>query len=78
MKKLNTLSGVRASNFEFLFKLQEQQPKKGDGTQLFDKDGKEVTEAKGSSPTGRVYKTNDQSDAAQRVSNFLNTRGFIK
>lgn len=43
-EKLNTLSGVRANNFEFLFQRQEKQPKKGDGTQLFDKNGKEVTE----------------------------------
>jgi hypothetical protein len=44
-EKLNTLSGVRASNFEHLFQLQEKQEKKGDGTQLFDKNGKEVTES---------------------------------
>ena len=42
--KINTLSGVREDNFNFLFKRQEQQPKQGDGTQLFDKNGKEVTE----------------------------------
>lgn len=73
-EKLNTLSGVRADNFEFLFKLQEQQPKKGDGTQLFDKNGKEVTESNEEvAQQGRTYRTNDQSYAAQRVSNFLNT-----
>ena len=46
-EKLNTLSGVRADNFEFLFNRQEAQPKQGDGTQLYDKNGKEVTESKG-------------------------------
>ena len=66
-EKLNTLSGVRADNFEFLFKLQEQQPKKGDGTQLFDKNGKEVTESNEEvAQQGRTYRTNDQSDAARR------------
>ena len=44
-EKLNTLSGVRADNFEFLFQRQEKQEKIGDGTQLFDKNGKEVTES---------------------------------
>ena len=45
-EKLNTLSGVRADNFEFLFKRQEAQPKLGSGTQLYDKNGKEITESK--------------------------------
>ena len=45
-EKLNTLSGVRADNFEFLFTRQEAQPKLGNGSQLFDKNGKEVTESK--------------------------------
>ena len=43
-EKLNTLSGVRADNFEFLFQRQETIPKKGSGNELFDKNGKEVTE----------------------------------
>lgn len=43
-EKLNTLSGVRADNFEFLFTRQEAQPKLGSGTELYDKNGKEVTE----------------------------------
>ena len=45
-EKLNTLSGVRADNFEFLFTRQEAQPKLGSGTELYDKNGKEVTESK--------------------------------
>ena len=45
-EKLNTLSGVRADNFEFLFTRQEKQEKIGDGTQLYDKNGKEITESK--------------------------------
>ena len=73
-EKLNTLSGVRADNFEFLFQRQEKQEKIGDGTQLFDKNGKEVTESNEEvAQQGRTYRTNDQSYAAQRVSNFLNT-----
>lgn len=45
-EKLNTLSGIRADNFEYLFQKQESQPKLGNGSQLFDKNGKEVTETK--------------------------------
>lgn len=56
-EKLNTLSGVRADNFEFLFQRQEKQEKIGDGTQLFDKNGKEVTESKEEvAQQGRTYK----------------------
>lgn len=44
-EKLNTLSGVRADNFEFLFQKQEAIPKKGSGVELYDKNGKEVTES---------------------------------
>lgn len=47
-EKLNTLSGIRANNFEFLFQKQEQQPKKGTGKELFDEDGKEVTQVNNS------------------------------
>lgn len=73
-EKLNTLSGVRADNFEFLFQRQEAIPKKGTGTELFDKNGKEVTESKEEvAQQGRTYRTNDQSYAAQRVSNVLNS-----
>lgn len=43
-EKINTLSGVREDNFNFLFERQESQEKIGDGSQLFDKNGKEVTE----------------------------------
>jgi hypothetical protein len=43
-EKLNTLSDLRASNFEYLFQKQEAQPKKGTGSELYDKNGKEVTE----------------------------------
>jgi len=43
-EKLETLSGVRADGADFIFNLQEMHPKKGDGTQLYDKNGKEVTE----------------------------------
>lgn len=43
-EKINTLSGVRAEAADFIFNLQEQHPKKGDGTQLFDKNGKVVEE----------------------------------
>ena len=73
-EKLNTLSGVRADNFEFLFQRQEAIPKKGTGTELFDKNGKEVTESKEEvAQQGRTYRTNDQSYVAQRVSNVLNS-----
>ena len=73
-EKLNTLSGVRADNFEFLFQRQEAIPKKGSGTELYDKNGKEVIESNEEvAQQGRTYRTNDQSYAARRVSNFLNT-----
>ena len=73
-EKLNTLSGVRADNFEFLFQRQETIPKKGSGTELYDKNGKEVTESKEEvAQQGRTYRTNDQSYDAQRVSNVLNS-----
>lgn len=41
-EKLGTLGEVRSDNFSYLFNLQEEIPKKGDGTQLFDDNGKEV------------------------------------
>lgn len=44
-EKINTLSDVRASNFEYLFQKQEQQPKKGNPGELFDENGKKVTES---------------------------------
>ena len=43
-EKINSLKEVSTFAFEELFELQEQQPKKGDGTQLYDNNGKEVTE----------------------------------
>ncbi len=43
-EKLNSLGEVRADNFEYLFQKQESQPKQGNGNQIFDKNGKEVTE----------------------------------
>lgn len=43
-EKLGTLSDLRANNFEYLFQKQEMQPKKGTGSELYDKNGKEVTE----------------------------------
>jgi hypothetical protein len=43
-EKLGTLGEVRADASDFIFTLQERHPKKGDGSQLFDKNGKEVTE----------------------------------
>lgn len=59
-EKLNTLSGVRASNFEHLFQLQEQQPKKGNGSQLFDKNGKVVEESnEGVAQQGKMINQND-------------------
>lgn len=75
-EKLNTLAGIRATNFEFLFQKQEAIPKQGDGTQLYDKNGKEVTESKQEvAQQGIHYKTNNQSYDAQKVSNVLNN-GF--
>ena len=41
-EKLNTLSGVRADNFEFLFQRQEMIPKKGKQGELFHENGKIV------------------------------------
>lgn len=73
-EKLNTLSGVRADNFEFLFQRQEAIPKKGSGTELYDKNGKEVTESKEEvAQQGRTYRTNNQSYDVQKVSNVLNS-----
>lgn len=43
-EKLNTLAEPRREIAQFIFELQEQKPKKGDGTQIYDKNGKEVTE----------------------------------
>ena len=73
-EKLTTLAEPRKEATQFIFELQERKPKKGDGTQIFDKNGKEVTESKEEvAQQGRTYRTNDQSYGAQRVSNFLNS-----
>lgn len=56
--KINTLSGVREDNFEYLFNLQEEIPKKGTGKELYDENGKEVKEVggeKGYSQEGGMY-----------------------
>ena len=45
-EKLNTLSGVRADNFEFLFQRQEAIPKKGLPGELFDDKGIVIEETK--------------------------------
>lgn len=43
-EKINSLKQISAVAFDDVFEMQEEQPKKGDGNQLFDKNGKEVTE----------------------------------
>jgi hypothetical protein len=43
-EKIEALSDFRSANFEYLFEKQEMQPKKGNPGELFDKNGKEVTE----------------------------------
>jgi len=43
-EKISTLKEVSAEAFDEIFELQEEQPKKGDGKTLYDKNGKEVTE----------------------------------
>jgi hypothetical protein len=43
-EKLGTLQGIRSEAADFIFERQERQPKKGDGTQIFDKNGKEVAQ----------------------------------
>jgi len=43
-EKINNLKEVSAVAFDELFEAQEKVEKKGDGTQIFDKNGKEVTE----------------------------------
>lgn len=73
-EKLNTLAEPRREIAQFIFELQEQKPKKGDGTQIYDKNGKEVTESKEEvAQQGLQYTTKDQSYGAQRVSNVLNS-----
>ena len=44
--KIDTLSEMSKEVFEDLFNIQEGKPKKGDGTQLYNSKGKEVTEKK--------------------------------
>lgn len=43
-EKINSLKQISAVAFDDVFEMQEEQPKKGDGNQLFDKNGKEVAE----------------------------------
>jgi len=51
-KKLDVLKEPQAMIFEDLFKRQEQIPKKGNGKQLLDKDGKVIEEHKGIAQQG--------------------------
>ena len=43
-EKIGALKEVSAVAFDELFEMQEEQPKKGNGSQIYDKNGKEVTE----------------------------------
>ena len=64
-EKLNTLAGIRADNFEFLFQKQEAIPKKGSGVELYDKNGKEVTESNEEvAQQGMQYNYNKTGDKA--------------
>ncbi len=58
-EKLNLLSGIRTQTADFLFNLQEQQPKK-DQSKLYDKNGKVVEEEKDVAQQGRKIITGNE------------------
>jgi uncharacterized protein (DUF433 family) len=66
-EKINSLSEIREGNFNFLFERQEKQPKKGDGSQLFDKDGKEVLQQ------GGKFTPNQLTSDTEKVAQVLNS-----
>lgn len=60
-EKINALKEVSAVAFDDLFDMQEKQPKQGDGTQIYDKNGKEVTEEnKPTAQQGGIFELADK------------------
>lgn len=77
-EKVDTIEQERAERTNFVFEnIQEPKPKQGDGTQLFDKNGKVVEErSENIAQQGLKYQTKDQSHSAQNVAKILNANTY--